>query len=103
MVVKILKKLCLAERLLSNRLYQKVQVVSFGRATYGLGLSKEGERKAHKLVAYSPRTTIATGMGLPGNKAGMGFVYSTNVPSMRDDRGALAMKLKRKIDRIFAR
>ena len=80
-----------------------VQLVSFGRATYGLGLSKEGERKAHKLVAYSPRTKIATEMGMPGNKAVMGFVYSTNVPSMRDDRGALAMKLKRKIDRIFAR
>jgi hypothetical protein len=54
-------------------------------------------------VPYNPRTKIAIEMGMPGNRAVMGFVYSTNVPSMRDDRGALAMKLKRKIDRIFAR
>ena len=63
----------------------------------------EGDRKAHKPVAYNPRTKIAMEMGIPGNKAAMGFVYSTSVPSMRDDRGALAMKLKRKMERIFAR
>ena len=54
-------------------------------------------------MAYNPRTKIAMEMGIPGNKAVIGFVYSTSVPSMRDDRGALAMKLKRKMERIFAR